>query len=430
MNLAVTSVGEPACHVEAIVKLLDTELGEQTQATATSRAAVVARLADEVDRICTESRRIQSSGDVEGWMATLARHRLQQCVKYYQLGSARGRAELHGTLSAIVYRYIAPSRNRTSYQARLTAIEDFLQGFYAEALNAFRRENHLPPTYQPRVRLELAEYMAFAERYGKRRIPLPGGRSQQLIVLRAQTFAKQQPPETSIDMEQAAEGGSDDRDGGYSWDDASVQQVRDRLGARENNQVMDEALRRAVVSELVDYLRERKQEDCIDYLSLRLKDLSAGEIETILDLSPRQRDYLQQRFKYHLIRFALLHRWELVHQWLDADLDRNLGLPPGLWTSFLASLDEPSRQLLELRQQKTPERDIARALGVGLPQVQKLWFKLVEAAWELRNRVQGEDDEANGLATEPDPDDPNASGQPSEATAKRAPPPRTTRRSK
>lgn len=431
MNLAVASVGEKVGCVETIITLLDQELQTATQANTAVRSAVVARLANEVDRICTESRRIQASGDVEGWMQTLARHRLQQCLKYYQLGSQRGRVELHGTLSAIVYRYISPSRNRTSYQARLTAIEDFLQGFYAEALNAFRRETQMPATYQPKVRLELAEYMGFAERYAKRRIPLPGGRSQQLIVLRAQTFAKQQPPETSIDIEQAAEGGSDDRDGGYSWDDASVQQVRDRLGSREPTEVMDEALRRSVVDELVEYLRDRKQEDCINYLSLRIKDLSANEIETILGLTPRQRDYLQQRFKYHLIRFALLHRWQLVHQWLDADLDRNLGLTPVEWETFLAGLDPPSRQLLALRQQGAEDRAIAQALSVGLPQVQKLWFKLLETAWELRNR---QEEDAPGDRPEAHPPDPDRSlsPDPSPPTPKtdiaktQAKPPKTT----
>jgi len=47
--------------------------------------------------------------------------------------------------------------------------------------------------------------MVFTECYGKRRIHLRYGRSQQPIGLRAQTFAKRQPSETSVDIEQAFE---------------------------------------------------------------------------------------------------------------------------------------------------------------------------------------------------------------------------------
>jgi len=373
--------------VESTIDLLQRELRSGTTAPEAVCTAVADRIAAEVDRICTESRRIQSSGDVLGWAHSLARHRLQQNLRYYQLGSQRGRAELHSTLSAIIYRYISPARSRTSYQARLLAIEDFLQGFYVEALGAFRRENQLPPDYTPRVRLELAEYMAFVERYAKRRIPLPGGRSQQLIVLRAQTFARQQPPETSIDMDQAAESASDSGEG-YSWDDASVQQVRDRISAKESTDVMDGALRQAVVDELIAYLRDRNQEECVNYLVLRLKDLSASEIEKVLGLDARQRDYLQQRFKYHLIRFALLHRWELVHQWLDVDLERDLGLTPRQWESLLNQLGPEITKLVELKRAGSDDRTVAQAMGISASQVQKLWFKLLETAWEIRNRTE------------------------------------------
>lgn len=373
--------------VEAIVRYLEEEFRSATTASPRVCGAVARRLADEVRRICTESQRIQASGDVDGWMLQLARHRLQQCLRYYQRGASRGRAELHGTLSAIIYRYIAPPRTRASYQARLTAIEDFLQGFYVESLNAFRRENDVPETYSPRVLLELAEYMAFVERYAKRRIPLPGRRSQQLAILRAQTFAKQQPPETSIDIERAAEGGGSDGDA-YTWDDASVQQVRDVMGAQESTEVADSSLRQKVIEELIEYLRSKKQEACIDYLVLRLKDMTTAEIETLLDLTPRQRDYLQQRFRYHLIRFALQHRWELVHQWLDADLGRNLGLLPQQWEVFWGALDGDDRALVTGKRSGLDDRELAQQLGMGLSQMQRQWFKLLETAWELRNNPE------------------------------------------
>ncbi|HEY9616453.1 MAG TPA: heterocyst differentiation protein HetZ [Microcoleaceae cyanobacterium] len=380
--MALDTVGEICQSVEAILQLLLSELEQATSASGQNCQDVAERLFNEVTRICSESKRIQSSGEIESWATTLAKHRLQQCLHYYKLGSRRGRVELHSTLSAVVYRYITPPQTQSSYQARLTLIEDFLQGFYMEALNAFRRENQLPATYQPRTLLELAEYMAFTERYGKRRIPLPGHRNQQLIILRAQTFSQQQPAETLVDMERAAEGVSGETD--TPWNAASMQQVREQMVAQEPEPPED-TLRHTVITELLAYLKERDQEDCADYFVLRLQDLPANEIEVILGLTARQRDYLQQRFKYHLIRFALSHRWELVHQWLEADLERNLGLTPQQWQTFQAQLEPLQKRLLQLKQQKLADAAIAQTLGCSMAQVQKQWFKLLEQAWEIRN---------------------------------------------
>lgn len=370
--------------MEAIFQLLYNELRQSTRASEHNCRDVATRIAAEVTRICRESKRIQASGEVEAWATTLARHRLQQCLNYYKLGYRQGRVELHSTLSAIVYRYITPPHAQSSYQARLLLIEDFLQQFYVESLNAFRREAQLSSKYTPQTLLELAEYMAFSERYGKRRIPLRGNRSQQLIVLRAQTFSQQQPPETAVDMEQAAEGAGVESD--QTWNDTSVQQVRELMVAQEPELMVDD-LRSEVIKELIAYLEANQQSDCADYFALRLQDLPAPEIEAILGLTPRQRDYLQQRFKYHLIRFALRHRWELVHQWLEADLEHNLGLMPQQWQELQSKIGPGQSELLRLKQQGLPDAAIAQALGCTLNQVQKRWFKLLEQAWEIRNRL-------------------------------------------
>lgn len=368
--------------MESIFQLLLDELQKSTRASEQNCRDVATRLTAEVTRICTESKRIQASGEVENWAETLARHRLQQCLHYYRLGSKQGPVELHSTLSAIVYRYMTPPQVQSSYQARLELIKDFLQGFYLEALNAFRREAQLSETYRPRTLLELAEYMAFTERFGKRRIPLPRGRSQQLIILRAQTFSQQQPQESSVDMEQAAEGGSTDSD--QTWNDTTVTRVREAMVGGGSLDESD-SLRQTVINELMAYLEERNQKDCADYFALRLQDLPTNEIEAVLGLTPRQRDYLQQRFKYHLLRFAMGHRWELVHQWLEADLDRNLGLIPHQWQAFLEQIGSEQQRLLKLKQQGLSDAAIAQALGSTAAQVQKRWFKLLELAWEIRN---------------------------------------------
>ncbi|MDZ8104195.1 MAG: heterocyst differentiation protein HetZ [Nostoc sp. DedQUE12a] len=374
---------ENSIGVEAIFQLLSREFQQSTKASEQNCHDVARRITTEVYRICSESKRIQASGAVESSALTLARHRLQQCLRYYQLGSNRGRVELHSTLSAIIYRYINPPQKQLSYQGRLTIIEDFLQSFYLEALNAFRRENQLGATYRPQTLLELAEYMAFTERYGKRRIPLPG-RQQQLIILRAQTFSQQQPPETSVDIEQAAEGSNSDGDG---WEEPAIQQLRSTMATQTEAEPEEDTLRSVVITELMNYLEQRQQSDCADYFSLRLQDLSAQEIESVLGLTPRQRDYLQQRFKYHLIRFALLHRWELVHEWLEASLHTNLGLTPQQWQAYTAQLDNKQRSLLELKQQGQSDEKIAKTLGLSMAQLQKRWFKILEQAWEIRNSL-------------------------------------------
>ncbi|WP_416676631.1 heterocyst differentiation protein HetZ [Egbenema bharatensis] len=369
--------------MEAIFQLVFSELKQATRASEQNCRNAATRIVEEVNRICTESKRIQASGEVETWSTTLARHRLKQCLKYYQLGSHRGRVELHSTLSAVVYRYITPPQVQSSYQARLTLIEDFLQGFYIESLNAFRRENHLPADFRPRGLLELAEYMAFTERYGKRRIPLPGRRSQQLIILRAQTFSQQQPPETMVDIEQAAEGSSGESENRSA---VPMPQVREQMMAMEP-EVPEDALRNTVISELMSYLEERQQQDCANYFALRLQDLPASEIEAILGLTARQRDYLQQRFKYHLIRFSLSHHWELVHQWLEADLERNFGLTPQQWQILQTRLSTNQQELLRLKKSGMADASIAQTIGLTPTQLQKQWSKLLEQAWEIRNNV-------------------------------------------
>ncbi|AFY65410.1 hypothetical protein GEI7407_0912 [Geitlerinema sp. PCC 7407] len=371
-------------RVEATFQFIFQELRQSTRASEVDCRAVAGRLSAEVSRICLESQRIQDSGQSEAWAMTLARHRLQQCLRYYRLKSRQGRVELHSTLSAIVYRYISPPQAHASYQARVLLIEDFLQSFYLEALNAFRREAELGDRYSPATLLELAEYMAFCERYAKRPIPLPGRRKQQLVILRAQTFSRQQPQEALVDIEQAAEGAIPEDD--QSWGAASLQQVRDQMVAQDND-APEATLRTKVINELTAYLKQRKQADCAEYFQLRLKDFSASEIEAHMGLTPRERDYLQQRFKYHLIRFALSHEWELVHQWLEADLEKNLGLTPQQWQELQQRITVSQARLLELKQARQPDGAIAQKLGCSLTQVQRQWSKLLEQAWEIRNQL-------------------------------------------
>lgn len=359
----------------------------ETEAVARPSAirVLIERIFTEVERICDKSDRIRSSGQQQTWLLTLAQHRLRKCLSYYKLGSKRGRVELHSHLSTMVYRHIVASQTQMGFSARYGLIEDFLQGFYIEVLKAFRRENQLPENYCPRTRLELAEYMAFIEHYAKRRIALPGRRTQQLIVLRAQGFAHRQPPETAMDLEMTIESAKTEEAEQHSRS-PFAQQVREQMVA-EITDPTDFVLRDRVITELVSYLEAQGQPDCVDYLALKLQDLSAPEIDDILGLSPRQRDYLQQRFKYHVEKFSRSHRWQLVHQWLGADLDQNLGMSLQQWAEFVQQLSSEQQQLLQLKTQQRSDLEIAKTLRCTQKQVQKRWVALLELAWQARNNT-------------------------------------------
>ncbi|MGA1602937.1 MAG: HetZ-related protein [Prochlorothrix sp.] len=377
--------------ITALANLLRQELETETQKPTTSSKAVSGRIAEEVTRICSKSNRIQNSGEIANWKLTLGRHRLKKCLGYYKLGSRRGRVELHSTLSTIVYRHVAPLKAQLGFQGRHALIEDFLQSFYIEVLKVFRRENHLPEDYCPKTRLELAEYMAFTEQYAKRRINLPGRSNQQIIVLRAQNFARRQPQETLLDIESAMESPKREEAESFSRSPLS-KQVREQMVA----DAMDPAeavLRDRVLSELIKYLESQGHGDCVDYLTLRLQDLPAPEIDEILGLTARQRDYLQQRFKYHVEKFSRMHQWELVHHWLGADLSQNLGLSPRQWQNFLAQLDPHQQDILRLKQAQVsdtqgtllPDQEIAQRLKCTPKQLQRRWYQILALAWKVRN---------------------------------------------
>lgn len=372
-------------EIEAFAQSLLPELqaGLKSPSLPRNAVAVAQRIAREVDRICRKSDRIQNSGDVASWQLSLARHRLQKILAYYRLGSERGRVELHSSLSTMVYRHIAPAQAQLGFQARYNLIEDFLQGFYIETLRAFRREHTVIENYSPRTRLELAEYMAFAEQYAKRRIALPGRNAQQLVILRAQGFAKGQPPETCIDLELAMESAKGEETEMHGRSSA-VQQVREQMVA-EASDPAESVVRDRVIDTLIEYFEAQGQTDCIDYLVLRLQDLPANEIDEILGLSSRQRDYLQQRFKYHVEKFSRTHNWKLVHQWLGADLDQNLGMSPRQWTQFRTQLSDEQQRLLDFKRQGADDATIATSLKCTPKQAQKRWTQLLDLAWQARN---------------------------------------------
>ena len=371
-------------NTNTLVQLLSQEMQSQVKATSIGVQDVVGRIAKEVERICDKSSRIQNSGQIQSWQITLGRHRLQKCLRYYQLGSRQGRVELHSSLGAIVYRHVAVAGSDLGFDARYNLIEDFLQAFYIEAIKAFRRETELPEDYTPRTQLQVAEYMAFTEQYAKRRINLPGGANQQLIVLRAQSFARRQPQETTVDIEMAVDSAKTEEAESYQRN-VAVQQIRSQMIAKPGFDPSEESERNRVITELMKYLESQGQSDCMDYLTLKLQDLSAPEIDQILGLTSRQRDYLQQRFKYHVEKFAKQHQWQLVHQWLGAGLEHKLGLSSQQWDTFWHQLTPQQQQIFELKTACQSDLLISKAVQCTPKQLQKRWTQMLELAWSIRN---------------------------------------------
>ncbi len=369
---------------DTLIELLCEEMQAQVKATPKSVEALAKRIVIEVERICDKSSRIQTSGEIKSWQMTLGRHRMQKCLRYYQLGSKQGRVELHSNLGAMVYRHVTISGSELGFEARYSLIEDFLQAFYIEAIKAFRRENELPHDHTPRTQLQLAEYMAFTEQYAKRRINLPGGANQQLIILRAQGFARRQPQETTVDIELAVESAKGEEAESYQRNSA-VQQLRSQMIAQTNFDPSEESERDRVITELMKYLESQGQSDCMNYLSLKLQDLSAPEIDQILGLTSRQRDYLQQRFKYHVEKFAKQHHWQLVHQWLGAGLEQKLGLTSGQWETFVSVLSPEQQEILQLKVSRKSDQAIAKSIKCTPKQLQKRWTQMLEVAWDIRN---------------------------------------------
>ena len=373
-----------AMDVETLAAVVLKELQGAAKTKPAKAETVALRIAKEVERVCFKSHRIQNSGEVRSWQLSLARHRWQKCLQYYKLGSKQGRVELHSLLASIIYRHIASLATQLNFQGRYNLIEDFLQGFYIESLRAFRREHVLEQDYTPKFKLELAEYIAFTEQYAKRQIGLPGRNRQRLIVLRAQGFAKGQPPETALDIEMAVESPKGEEAESFSRSYA-VQQVREQM-VSETVDPAEAVLRDRVVSELINYLSAAGQEQCIDYLRLRLQDYQASDIDQKLGITSRQRDYLQQRFKYHVEKFARSQNWQLVHQWLGADIDQKLGMTTEQWDAFLVTLSTEEQQILQLKRKGEDEKAIATAIKCTPKKLQKHWAKLLEMAWGFRNR--------------------------------------------
>ena len=89
----------------------------------------------------------------------------------------------------------------------------------------------------------------------------------------------------------------------------------------------------------------------------------------------------------HVEKFAHSSHWQLVHQWLGADLDQKLGLSEPQWEAFVGQLDSLEQQLLSLKRANLSDFEMALALKITPKQVQKRWSHLLEMASLVRNKA-------------------------------------------
>jgi hypothetical protein len=86
-------------------------------------------------------------------------------------------------------------------------------------------------------------------------------------------------------------------------------------------------------------------------------------------------------------KFARTQEWQLVHQWLGADVDQKLGLSSKQWQTFVAQLDQEQQQLLEFKRASLSDFEIVKALKITPKHIQKRWTQLLEIASLVRNNA-------------------------------------------
>lgn len=339
--------------------------------------AVAYRLYDELTRIRAHSERLQNFGNLQG--LTVVKWTLIH--KYFKYGNpSNQQKELAKLIGGIAYKVF--SKKGIATQRIQTELEDFGVELLWEVTRAFRREFCLADNYQPRYQLEHAEYCAYASRYIRRPI-----RNMQLILRRAEFYIKNK----GLLVESAASPGLD---GEFDNDEVST------IDTLARKAVLEHSSRSSIsgdienlVSLVVEYLESKNQGDAADLFVLTLRDVPLPEIEILLSLSPRQRDYLQQRLQYHLGKLlqGTGHESDQVREYFGTTERQKFGLPNSLMPDFLKSLSEAEERLLELigtYPRKEAFKQLRQQLRLSDSAVEKTFRHLHAKALDLRQSNQ------------------------------------------
>lgn len=354
------------------------------------KVAVADRIAYRLERVYEKSDRLQKDPKQVEVLASKWAGKINQCLSY----SDRGYLVVRKAIVNLVCHYFARGRNRSrsGLGVRADLLEEFLHDFAIDTLRVFRRESLANERFQPRSPLEQAEFFAFWEQYSRRPIRLARS-SQSMARLRAQSFLKGRASDwreipVSFDVIDCP----NDTDGDNSL-------FKSGIARRVLEEIVDKAQDvewldgQAIFEALVDWFNERSQPDCIEYLRLRMQDADVDLIEAKMGLSKKERDYLQQKFSYHVGKFCLSDRyWRLAHEWLNIAPEDHLGLDLSQWEELRRSVlatprfDTTKTQLVLEHLLEGSDAKLAAIVGCSTYQAYQIRSHILQVAKEIREK--------------------------------------------
>jgi hypothetical protein len=356
------------------------------------KAAVADRIAYRLQRVYEKSDRIQKDPKqleilASGWVG-----KINQCLSY----SDYGYLIVRKAIVNLVCHYFSRGRvqSRSGLGVRADLVEEFLHDFAIDALRVFRRESLVNENYQPRTPLEQAEFFAFWEQYGRRSVRFSRS-SQSIARLRAQSFLKHRDNEwreipVSFDVIDCPS--DTDTDNSLFKSGIAHRVLEEIIDKSQDVELLDGA---TVLAALVDWFKERSQPDCIEYLNLRMQDADVDVVEAQMGLSKKERDYLQQKFSYHVGKFCLSDRyWRLAHDWLNIAPEDHLGLDLSQWEELRRSVLQSQRfdsskvQTVLGHLMDGNDAKLAAIVGCSVYQAYQIRAHILQVAKEIREKVE------------------------------------------
>ena len=158
----------------------------------------------------------------------------------------------------------------------------------------------------------------------------------------------------------------------------------------QDQQALEEqqAQRRLVEQEFVNYLSAQLGAKAVQWLQLYLQGKSQEAIARRLNLSVQEVYRLREKISYHAVRvFGLKHQPELVSDWLgNSLLEHSFGLTLQQWQQYWERITPRQRQVIDLKKAGKNNEEIAKALNLKSHQVMTEWSKLYLTAQTVRSQ--------------------------------------------
>lgn len=254
-------------------------------------------------------------------------------------------------------------------------VDNFISDFFYQSIKRFKDRY-----YADKTTTIDAEMLAFAELYAQTNIRTKSGRYL-LIKMRYNTFCLKNSKcvEDSIAFDEISEIETND-----NAQLAILAEINKKHSYSENETT--KLFNKYVYDKFLDYLRILpSNENCVKYLRLYVeKEIGTPEITKILRLTHRQGDRLQQKIRYHAIKFASRVEWQLIHDWLSIPIS-TLGLSRDKWLLLMGELSEKDLEILRLRSIGESADAITSRLKISTFKIDVAWERILIKAAELRN---------------------------------------------